>query len=49
MAHRATIDMGGHTIAVLGHGFNYLYPAENRVLAKQMAEHQLLVTEYPLI
>lgn len=47
MAHRATIDMGGHTIAVLGHGFNYLYPAENQILAKQMAEHQLLITEYP--
>ena len=47
MAHRATMDMGGHTIAVLGHGFNYLYPAENRILATQMAEHQLLMTEYP--
>lgn len=47
MAHRATIDMGGHTIAVLGHGFNYLYPSENRILAMQMAEHQLLMTEYP--
>lgn len=47
MAHRATIDMGGHTIAVLGHGFNYLYPSENRILATQMAEHQLLMTEYP--
>ena len=47
MAHRSTIDMGGHTIAVLGHGFNYLYPSENRILAPQMAEHQLLMTEYP--
>lgn len=47
LAHRATLDMGGHTIAVLGHGFNYLYPAENRILAKQLAEHHLLLTEYP--
>lgn len=47
IAHRTTLDLGGHTIAVLGHGFNYLYPAENRILAKQLAEHQLLVTEYP--
>lgn len=47
IAHRATLDVGGHTIAVLGHGFNYLYPAENRILAKQLAENQLLVTEYP--
>lgn len=47
MAHKATIKMGGQTIAVLGHGFNYLYPQENQALAKQMTEHQLLVTEYP--
>jgi len=47
MAHRATIDMGGHTIAVLGHGFNYLYPRENQILAKEMANQQLLITEYP--
>ncbi|KOY82665.1 DNA-protecting protein DprA [Lysinibacillus macroides] len=47
MAHKATIKMGGQTIAVLGHGFNYLYPKENQALAKQMTEHQLLVTEYP--
>ncbi len=47
IAHTATLNVGGHTIAVLGHGFNYLYPAENRILAKQLAEHQLLVTEYP--
>ncbi|WP_155590218.1 DNA-processing protein DprA [Lysinibacillus cavernae] len=47
MAHRATINMGGYTIAVLGHGFNYLYPTENHILAKQMAEQQLLMTEYP--
>ncbi len=44
MAHKATIKMGGQTIAVLGHGFNYLYPQENQTLAKQMTEHQLLVT-----
>ncbi|MFJ7730451.1 DNA-processing protein DprA [Lysinibacillus sp. NPDC097231] len=47
MAHETTIRVGGHTIAVLGHGFNYIYPKENQVLAEKMAEHQLLVTEYP--
>ncbi len=47
MAHRATIDMGGHTMAVLGHGFNYLYPSENQILANEMAIQQLLITEYP--
>ncbi|MGG2108139.1 DNA-processing protein DprA [Lysinibacillus pakistanensis] len=47
MAHEATIKVGGQTIAVLGHGFNYIYPKENKALAESMAEHHLLVTEYP--
>ncbi|MEK5231116.1 DNA-processing protein DprA [Lysinibacillus sp. FSL K6-0232] len=47
MAHKATIKMGGQTIAVLGHGFQYFYPKENQALAQEMMEHQLLVTEYP--
>lgn len=47
MAHKAAIKFGGHTIAVLGHGFNFLYPKENRALANKMAESHLLITEYP--
>ncbi|MFJ5765177.1 DNA-processing protein DprA [Lysinibacillus sp. NPDC093210] len=47
MAHEATIKFGGSTIAVLGHGFNFLYPKENRALACKMAENHLLITEYP--
>ncbi|GLC87414.1 DNA-processing protein DprA [Lysinibacillus piscis] len=47
IAHQTTVDIGGQTIAVLGHGFNHCYPAENRALAEYMAHHQLLVTEYP--
>ncbi|MFJ7404846.1 MULTISPECIES: DNA-processing protein DprA [unclassified Lysinibacillus] len=47
MAHEATIKFGGRTIAVLGHGFNFLYPKENRALACKMAESHLLITEYP--
>jgi DNA processing protein len=47
MAHEATIKFGGRTIAVLGHGFNFLYPTENRALACKMAESHLLITEYP--
>ena len=47
MAHKATIQFGGQTIAVLGHGFNYIYPKENQGLANIMAESHLLITEYP--
>lgn len=47
LAHEATMKYGGKTIAVLGHGFHYLYPRENQMLAEKMAEEQLLITEYP--
>ncbi|WP_438317564.1 DNA-processing protein DprA [Sporosarcina sp. FA9] len=47
MAHKAAIAYGGKTIAVLGHGLFHMYPAENRQLAKEIAENQLLLTEYP--
>ncbi|WP_342509440.1 DNA-processing protein DprA [Sporosarcina sp. FSL K6-2383] len=47
MAHEAAIEYGGKTIAVLGHGLFHLYPKENRLLAEEMAKHQLLLTEYP--
>lgn len=32
LAHRATIHYGGKTIAVLGHGFQTIYPKKMRVL-----------------
>lgn len=47
MAHESAIAFGGKTIAVLGHGLFHLYPKENRLLAEEMAKHQLLLTEYP--
>lgn len=47
LAHEATIFFGGQTIAVLGHGFHYLYPKENDALARKLANEHLLITEYP--
>jgi DNA processing protein len=47
MAHAAALEYGGKTIAVLGHGLFHLYPKENAALAQQIAEKQLLLTEYP--
>ncbi len=47
MAHEAAIEFGGKTIGVLGHGLFHLYPKENRLLAEEMAKHQLLLSEYP--
>lgn len=47
MAHESALHYGGKTIAVLGHGLFHLYPNENKGLAEQLAEHHLLLTEYP--
>lgn len=47
MAHKAAIEFGGKTIAVLGHGLFHLYPKENRALAEKIAVNHLLITEYP--
>lgn len=47
LAHRATIHYGGKTIAVLGHGFQTIYPKKNEGLAQHIAQHHLLLSEYP--
>lgn len=47
LAHEKTIQYGGHTIAVLGHGFYHMYPKENHYLAEKIATDHVLLTEYP--
>jgi DNA processing protein len=47
-AHRAALDIGGDTVAVLGCGVDLVYPAENRKLAAEMAEKGLIVSEFPM-
>lgn len=37
-AHRATVDTGGRTIAVMGTGIDTIYPKENQDLARQILE-----------
>lgn len=47
-AHTAALDHGLPTIAVLGHGLDRIYPAQNRPLAKRILEAGgVLATEYP--
>lgn len=46
-AHWNTINTLGKTIAVLGSGFNYIYPKENVGLFLKLTQNNLLLTEYP--
>ena len=47
-AHRAALDIGGDTVAVLGCGVDLVYPAENRKLSAEIAEKGLIVSEFPM-
>jgi DNA processing protein len=48
LAHKAAIEAGGLTIAVLPSGIKRIYPAAHRELAKQILQHGgALVSEYP--
>lgn len=46
IAAKTALKNGGKTIAVLGSGFNDIYPHSNLELSKQIAQKGLLITEY---
>ena len=47
IAHRASIENNGHTIAVLAHGLHTIAPKKNKILAEEiLSTSGALVTEY---
>jgi len=47
-AHKGALRGKGKTIAVLGSGFNRIYPAQNMKLFHNIAENGAVITEFPL-
>ena len=49
IAHKATVEKSGKTIAVIGSGLDNLYPKENIKLARDIIENGgAIITEYPI-
>lgn len=47
IAHRAALEAGGKTVAVLANGLDQIYPSSNRNLAKQILQnHGAIISEY---
>jgi DNA processing protein len=46
-AHRGALKAKGRTIAVMGSGHGYIYPAENKKLYAEIAKTGAVITEYP--
>ncbi len=46
IAHRAALDAGIPTVAVLGHGFSTIYPSAHREVARSIIRQGALVTDF---
>ncbi len=48
IAHAAALQAGGRTIAVIGSGVDVIYPGENVGLARRIATHGAVLSEFPM-
>ena len=47
-AHRAALNIGGKTVAVLGSGIDSIYPAANRELAAAISQQGAVISDFPI-
>ncbi len=47
VCHKAALDAGGRTVAVLGCGVDVIYPKENTELYNRLSNYGTLISEYP--
>ena len=48
IAHKAALDAGGRSLAVLGSGIDTIYPMRHRDLATRISQSGALLSDYPL-
>lgn len=48
ISHKAAIDGGGRTIAVMGSGLDRIYPPENSKLYRLISENGAVISEFPI-
>jgi DNA processing protein len=48
VAHETSLELDGHTVAVLGNPLDRFYPAKNRPLQERMMRKELVVSQFPL-
>lgn len=46
--HKATLEVGGRTIGIIGCGIDKIYPKQNRKLYEDLEERGLILSEFPL-